>query len=209
MYLPTKFKVDDLPTLHAAIRECGLATLVTYGKGIEASHIPLLLDPKDGDYGTLHGHVARANEQWKTASNTDALAIFMGPDAYITPSWYRTKQETGEVVPTWNYVAIHASGPITVYEDPNKLLDVVTRLTERHEGSRRTPWAVNDAPADYIQRQLKAIVGFRLEIKELQGKWKMSQNRKADDQRGVLAGLMAEGSDAAAVMVRLSKGDET
>jgi transcriptional regulator len=201
MYVPTTFKVDDLPRVHAAIRDAGLATLVTYGsEGLDASHVPLVLDPKEGAYGTLYGHVARANGQWKTAGDVDALAIFRGPDAYISPTWYRTKAETGEVVPTWNYVAIHAKGPLSFYDDATRLLDLVTRLTERYERPRPAPWSVSDAPADYIQRQLKAIVGFRLEIRELQGKWKMSQNRSADDRRGVVAGLQAEGSPVATVM---------
>jgi transcriptional regulator len=201
MYVPTTFKVDDLPTIHAAIKDAGLATLVTYGsEGLDASHVPLVLDPKEGAYGTLYGHVARANGQWKTAADVDALAIFRGPDAYISPTWYRTKEETGEVVPTWNYVAIHAKGPLSFFDDASRLLDLVTRLTEHYERPRAAPWSVSDAPAEYIQRQLKAIVGFRLEIRDLQGKWKMSQNRSADDRRGVVAGLQAEGSPVATVM---------
>jgi transcriptional regulator len=201
MYLPASFKIEDLPTLHAAMRDAGLATLVTHGdKGLGASHVPLLLDADEGEYGTLYGHLARANSQWATAAKGQALAIFLGPDAYVTPSWYRTKEETGEVVPTWNYVAIHASGPLSFFDDQDQLLSLVTRLTDKHERSRTEPWAVSDAPADYIARQLKAIVGFRLEIASLQGKWKMSQNRGADDQRGVLAGLDAESPPAADVM---------
>ncbi|MGE4061832.1 MAG: FMN-binding negative transcriptional regulator [Rhodospirillaceae bacterium] len=198
MYLPSKFKVDDLPALHAAIRKTGLATLITSNDaGLAANHLPLLLEGSEGKYGTLYGHLARANSAWSGAQ-PDALAIFMGPDGYISPSWYRTKDDTGEVVPTWNYVAIHARGPITFFDDADRLLSLVTRLTEKHEAGRAKPWAVSDAPAEYIARQLKAIVGFRLEIASLEGKWKMSQNRSAEDRRGVLAGLKADGAAAVA-----------
>ena len=199
MYVPGTFKVEDLPALHAMIRSVGLATLVTNTeRGLEASHVPLMLDPAQGKYGMLYGHLARANLQSGAPAGTQALAIFMGPDAYVTPNWYETKAKTGEVVPTWNYVAIHASGPLTFFSDPKELLGLVTRLTELHERPRKEPWAVGDAPADYIARQLKAIIGFRLEISTLQGKWKMSQNRTPEDQRGVLAGLKADGVDAVA-----------
>jgi len=208
MYVPGTFKVEDPPALHAMMRSVGLATVVTNGeRGLEASHVPLILDPAQGKYGTLYGHLARANLQSEVPENTQALAIFMGPDAYITPTWYETKTQTGEVVPTWNYVAVHASGPLTFFSDPEELLGLVTRLTELHEQPRKEPWSVSDAPAAYIARQLKAIIGFRLEITTLQGKWKMSQNRSAEDQRGVLAGLQADGVEAvASIMQPLVKG---
>ncbi len=208
MYQPAHFKEEHLPVLHQAIRDAGLATFVTLGSaGLEASHIPLLLDPTpnaDGSapYGTLYGHVARANPQWKQVSTeTEALAIFLGPDAYVTPSWYPTKTETGKVVPTWNYVAVHAYGRLRVFEDPEHLLKVVTGLTERHEAGRAKPWAVSDAPSDFIQANLKAIVGFALPISRLEGKWKMSQNRTAAERAGVVAGLTEEGQAATAAIV--------
>ena len=170
-------------------------TLVTVGRdGPTASHVPMLLDAAPAPYGALRGHVARANPQWKDlAAGQPALAIFLGPDAYISPSWYATKKQTGKVVPTWNYVAIHAAGPVTFFDDADKLLALVTELTKRHEGPRREPWAVTDAPADYIQSMLRAIVGFELRIEKLEGKWKMSQNRPAEDRPGVVAGLCEEG----------------
>ena len=182
-----------------AIRAAPFANLVTMGaEGLEATPLPLMLDPVDGPQGSLIGHIARANPQWRTASGEqEALAIFSGPDSYISPSWYETKRQTGKVVPTWNYVAIHARGRISFFQDPEQLLDLVRRLTDRHEGERATPWAVSDAPPDFIQSQLRAIVGVRLEITALTGKWKMSQNRTPADRVGVVAGLRGDGGPAA------------
>jgi len=201
VYLPPAFRQNRTGVLHDAIRKSGLATLVTLTPdGLIASHVPLLLDPEPAPYGTLTGHLARPNAQARGATG-DALAIFLGPDAYITPSWYETKRETGKVVPTWNYVAIHAAGPITFFDDPDRLLDVVTRLTERHEGSRDAPWAVSDAPPDFVQGMLRGIVGFSIQIARLEGKWKMSQNRPEPDRAGVIAGLTAEGRADIAVIV--------
>jgi transcriptional regulator len=192
MYLPPLFREDRIEVLHEAIRRSDLATLVTTtADGLIASHVPMLLDADPAPYGTLIGHLARPNPQGRGATG-EALAIFMGPDAYITPSWYATKRATGKVVPTWNYVAIHAHGPIEFFNDRERLRDVVTRLTERHEGARDAPWAVTDAPADFIDGMLNGIVGFALPIHRLEGKWKMSQNRPAEDRTGVVAGLEAE-----------------
>jgi transcriptional regulator len=203
MYVPTLFRETDVPTIHAAIRAAGLATLVTTGPdGIIATPLPLLLDPEPAPYGTLLGHVARANPQWhRSAPDVDALAMFKGADAYVTPSWYATKRATGKVVPTWNYVAIHAYGRVEFIEDAEWLRGLVTRLTERHEGAREKPWAVSDAPADFIRSQLKGIVGVRLPIARLEGKWKMSQNRSAEDRAGVVEGLNAEGNPTVADLV--------
>ena len=191
MYVPPHFKEDRIDVLHDAIRRAGLATLVTLNAdGLVASHLPLLLDPAPAPYGTLVGHLARPNQQLRGIdANVSALMIFQGPDGYITPSWYGAKQETGKVVPTWNYVAVHAHGPIEFFEDADRLLEVVTRLTNLHEGERVLPWAVSDAPADFIQSQLKGIVGLRMPITKLEGKRKMSQNRNAADRAGVVAGL--------------------
>jgi transcriptional regulator len=198
MYLPPNFKQDQVPVLHEAIRRSGLATLVTSGAdGLIASHVPMLLDPEPGPYGMLRGHVSRANPQWRGVTpGVEALAMFLGPDAYITPSWYETKRETGKVVPTWNYVAIHAYGTIEFFDDADRLLAIVTALTEKQEAKRAAPWAVSDAPADFIKAQLKGIVGFALPISRLEGKWKMSQNRPAQDRAGVIAGLAGESGEA-------------
>jgi transcriptional regulator len=201
VYLPPLFKEDRIAVLHDAIRASALATLVTMTPdGLIASHVPLLLDPDPAPYGTLIGHLARPNPQARGAIG-EALAIFQGLDAYITPSWYATKRETGKVVPTWNYVAIHAAGPITFFDDPDRLLDVVTRLTEKQESGRAAPWAVSDAPADFVQGMLKGIVGFAIPLARLEGKWKMSQNRPAEDRAGVIAGLTAEGREEVAALV--------
>jgi transcriptional regulator len=201
MYMPPAFAEDRIELLHAAIRETGLATLVTTtSEGLIATHLPLLLDPEPAPYGTLLGHLARPNPQ-AAGCIGDALAIFRGPDAYITPSWYATKRATGKVVPTWNYVAVHATGPIQFFDDADRLLGIVTRLTEREESGRDSPWAVSDAPADFVRGMLNGIVGFALPIAKLQGKWKMSQNRPAEDQAGVVAGLQAENKRRVADLV--------
>ena len=203
MYVPPHFNEPNIEVLHDTIRRIGLATLVTLtADGLIASHVPMLLDPDPAPYGTLLGHVARPNPQARGATpGVHALAIFQGPDAYITPSWYPTKRDNAKVVPTWNYVAIHATGPIEFFPDPDRLRAIVTRLTERQETPRADPWAVTDAPPDYIDAMLKGIVGFALPIARLEGKWKMSQNRPAVDQAGVVAGLSAEGRDDMAALV--------
>ena len=203
MYVPPLFKEDRIDVLHDAIRRTGLATLVTLAAdGLIASHVPMLLDPDPAPYGTLIGHLARPNPQAHGAvPGVQGLAIFQGPDVYITPSWYATKRENGKVVPTWNYVAIHAHGPVEFFDDTERLRDVVTRLTEREEQARADPWAVSDAPAAFIDGMLKGIVGFALPIARLEGKWKMSQNRPAQDRAGVVAGLEQQGRENVAVLV--------
>ena len=203
MYNPPQFRQDRPEILADAIRHAGLATLVTLGReGLVASHIPMLLEAGPGPHGTLVGHLARANPQWRdAAAGVHALAIFTGPDAYVTPSWYAAKREHGRVVPTWNYVAIHASGPVVFFDDPERLLALVQRLTERHERPRATPWAVSDAPPDYVSGMLKGIVGFALTIERLDGKWKMSQNRDTADRRGVAEGLAEAGHADLAAMI--------
>ncbi len=203
MYVPPLFKEDRIDVLHAAIRRTGLATLVTLGNdGLIASHVPMLLDTEPAPYGTLLGHVARPNPQARGAvPGVEALAIFQGPDAYITPSWYATKRENGKVVPTWNYVAIHAYGPVEFFDDKERLRAIVTRLTERQESTRAEPWAVTDAPADFTDVMLKGIVGFALPIVRLEGKWKMSQNRPAQDRAGVVDGLTEQGREEVAALI--------
>jgi len=196
MYIPSHFQESDLTVLHKMMQEARLATLVTATpEGLIGTPLPLFLVPDEGEYGTLYGHVARANAQWRLPPAGNAMAIFMGPDAYVSPSWYPSKQEQGKVVPTWNYVAIHAYGPVEFFDESDRLLEVVTRLTNRHEGPRAEPWAVNDAPEEYIRAQLRGIVGLRLPIARLDGKTKMSQNRTAEDRAGVAKGL-AESADA-------------
>jgi transcriptional regulator len=208
MYVPPHFREDRIEVLHEAIGGAGLATLVSFtGQGLIASHAPLLLDPDPAPCGTLIGHLARANPHARLVDPAvETLAIFQGPDAYITPSWYPTKQETGKVVPTWNYAAIHAYGTLEVFDDSDRLLDVVTRLTDRHEGSRAAPWAVSDAPADFVRGMLKGIVGIKLRVTRLEGKVKMSQNRPPADRQGVVEGLREAGrADVAAAVARVAK----
>jgi transcriptional regulator len=202
MYVPAHFAEDRKDILHAAMREAGLATLVTLtADGLIASHVPLLLDAEAGPNGTLVGHLARANPQATAVPLAPALVIYNGPDAYISPSWYATKREHGRVVPTWNYVAIHAYGTLELFDDAARLHALVSRLTDHKEQPRAEPWAVTDAPAPFVQGQLKGIVGFALPIDRLQGKWKMSQNRPEADRAGVAAGLAAEGESAVAAIV--------
>jgi transcriptional regulator len=192
MYTPPAFRDDDIESIRATIRAAHLANLVTAtADGPLATPLPLFLDATEGERGVLYGHLAKANPQWQAAPIGEALAIFMGPDAYVTPSWYATKQETGRVVPTWNYIAVHAYGPVEFFQDPERLLQVVTRLTRRHEQSRPAPWAVGDAPADFIAAQLRGIVGIRIPVTKFEGKRKMSQNRPEADRIGVAAGLAA------------------
>jgi transcriptional regulator len=192
MYIPPAFQVTEITSLHAAIRAARLATFITAtAEGLIGTPLPMILDETEGPHGTLYGHVARANPQWKLAPIGDAMAVFMGPDAYVTPSWYATKRDTGKVVPTWNYVAVHAYGPVEFFEDATRLRDMVTRLTNLHEASRTEPWAVTDAPDDFIKSQLRGIVGLRMPIARLDGKRKMSQNRSAEDRAGVADGLAA------------------
>jgi transcriptional regulator len=208
MYAPSLFREDRLAVLHEAIRQRGFATLVTVGtRDIEASHVPLWLDSERGRLGTLYGHVARANPQWKDSpdGSLQALAIFLGPDAYITPSWYATKRQHGEVVPTWNYVAVHAHGAVRFFDDPERLRMVVVNLTEANEAGRAHPWAVSDAPEAYIHAHLAAIVGFELPIDRIEGSWKMSQNRPAEDRAGVALGLEEAGAEAVAAAVKAGK----
>ncbi|WP_350403908.1 FMN-binding negative transcriptional regulator [Pseudomonas sp. W17] len=193
MYLPRAFVDEDLTRLQQLILGSRLATLVTWGAlGLQASHLPLLLDSEQGANGTLYGHLAKANPQCaELASGAEALVIFTGEDAYVSPSFYPSKAEHGKVVPTWNYVAVHAYGQPEVFTDPQRLLKVVEGLTERHEAGRPQPWKVADAPADYLDSMLRAIVGFALPIQRLEGKRKLSQNRSAEDIAGVREGLAA------------------
>ncbi|MFJ2364969.1 FMN-binding negative transcriptional regulator [Pseudomonas sp. NPDC087697] len=193
MYTPSAFAIEDLPSLHQQILDTRLAILVTHGEqGLQASHLPLLLSPEQGPNGTLYGHLARANPQWQELeAGAEALVIFAGADAYVSPSFYPSKAEHGKVVPTWNYVAVHAYGSAEVFSDAHRLRNLVSALTDRHERGRAKPWKVDDAPAHYIDGMLKAIVGFALPIQRLEGKRKLSQNRSTADIAGVREGLTA------------------
>ena len=194
MYIPSSFAEEDVPTLHAFVEAHPLATLVTAvggSSGMFGTHLPLLLDRSTGPFGRLVGHIARANPHAKQLAGgaSDALVIFTGPDAYITPNWYATKAESGRVVPTWNYVAVHAYGKIALRGEPEFLRPHLEMLVRTHEPSRAGRWEVSDAPDEYVAQQLRAIVGLEITIDRLEGKWKMSQNRPAADIDGVMSGL--------------------
>jgi len=202
MYLPPHFEMRDLSAIHDSIDACGLANLITWtGEQLLATPLPLLLMRNQGEHGTLIGHFAKANPHWSQPIIGEALAIFSKADAYITPSWYATKTETGKVVPTWNYETVHAYGVPEFFHDEDELLKIVTLLTRRHEQERSSRWDVNDAPSDFIRGQLRGIVGFRMRITKLEGKRKMSQNRSAQDRQGVAAGLRAEGKEEIAKLI--------
>jgi transcriptional regulator len=197
VYIPRLNAEPDKAVLHAFIEAHPFATLITASGGLFATHLPLVLRPNDGELGTLEGHVARANPHHELAAGaTDALVIFAGAHAHVTPSWYATKVETGRVVPTWNYVAVHAYGSVTFRDDAEFLHAHVSRLTERHEAARGSEWRTSDPPAEYVSQQLRAIVGVEIAISRLEGKWKMSQNRPAADIDGVVDGLRQSGDPA-------------
>jgi transcriptional regulator len=206
VYLPRHFTVTDAAWIGEFVDAAATATLVTFdGTKPVATLLPVIwdrpADPADladaGDapefFGRLLGHVAVANDQWQTAApDAEGLAIVTGPEAYISPAWYESKVRHGRVVPTWNYEAVHLTGPVTFHRDPEWLRALVTRLTQRHEAGREHPWAVSDAPPEYIDGQLRAIVGVELTVRSVEGKRKLSQNRSEQDRAGVVAGLRGE-----------------
>ena len=192
MYMPAHFEETRTPVLHELLRAHPLATWVVQGSdGLVVNHIPFLVDPERGPYGTLVGHVARANPIWKQLGAS--VAVFQGPQAYVSPNWYPSKHAHGKAVPTWNYAVVHAHGTPRAIESRDALLDIVTRLTDAQESRQAVPWAVSDAPADFIDQTLKAIVGIELPIERLVGKWKVSQNRSEADRLGTAAGLRQRG----------------
>ena len=190
MYRPPHFREDRLDVLHALMRAHPLATLVTAGpEGLVANHIPFLIE-EGGAFGVMHAHLARANPQLELLrAGAQALVIFQGPEAYISPSWYATKAQTHKVAPTWNYVAVHCWGTPRVIDDPAWLRDQIGRLTRSQEQGRAESWAVEDAPEDFIAAQIRGIAGLEIPIARIEGKWKVSQNRSDADRAGVAAGL--------------------
>jgi transcriptional regulator len=211
VYVPSYFAEQRREVLHDFMRSNSFAILVVdTAAGPIANHLPLHLDAQRGVHGTLVGHVARANPVWREAlAETPALAVFSGAHAYVSPSWYASRA-SGEVVPTWNYAAVHARGPLRFFTEPKRLRHIVATLTETNEQGRARRWQVDEASAPYIERMLTAIIGFELDIAELTGKFKASQNRAAADRAGVARALEAAGMDAAtrAMLVREpGKGD--
>jgi transcriptional regulator len=210
VYTPAHFEESRPEVLRQLIAAHPLGALVTLTSGgLDANHLPFEF-AAEGDHGTLRGHVARANRVWQDfARGADALVIFQGPTAYITPTWYvATKPDSGKVVPTYNYCVVHAHGPLRVIDDRDWLRGMVTRLTQRFEGQRPAPWQVSDAPADFIDQQLAAIVGIEIPIRRIAGKWKVSQNRPEADRVGVVRGLESQGDAAAGAMAQqVARGD--
>lgn len=205
MYLPAHFAQHDTSKLHALMREHPLATLVTVGPdGPTADHVPLEFDAASN---TLRGHVARANPLWQAAAGQQVLAVFSGPQAYVTPSWYPTKAVTHQVVPTWNYTVVHAHGRLRAVEDAPWVHALITRLTDEHETGRLQPWAVTDAPEDFVHKLLRAIVGIEIPVDRLVGKWKVTQNRSQADRLGVADGLAAEPRPEARALAPIVRGD--
>ncbi|HEX3950635.1 MAG TPA: FMN-binding negative transcriptional regulator [Steroidobacteraceae bacterium] len=215
MYLPSHFNEARPAVLRALMRARPLSTLVTQCEsGLIANHVPVQTLDEPAPLGCIRGHIARANPLWRGyRGGTEALAIFQGPQAYISPSLYPSKAETGEVVPTWNYAVVHAAGTLRFIEDPAWLKDFVAGLTAAHEAPRALPWKIDDAPAAYIDRMLGLIVGFEFSITALTGKWKMSQNRTHADRQGVVRGLRdatdADSREIAAMLAALDAGPET
>jgi transcriptional regulator len=205
MYIPPHFEERDVSVLHALIRSHPLGTWVVHSAGrLNVNHLPFVLDAAAGPFGTLRGHVSRANNVWKVAAEpAPSVVVFQGPQAYITPGWYPAKQEHGKVVPTWNYAVVHAHGTPRVIDDAEWLRQHVTALTSEHEASRELPWAVSDAPASFIDAMVRGIVGIEIPIDTLEGKWKASQNRSVADRRGVVAGLIEAGSEESREMASL------
>ena len=197
MYVPRHFAEDDVAEMHALMRANPLATLVTHGPdGLNANHIPLLLAG-----GRLQGHVARANPLWQAGTVAgEVLVVFQGDDSYISPSGYATKAEHGKVVPTWNYAAVHAYGELRVIDDPRWIFAQISALTATNEAALPQPWAVTDAPADYIEKMLGAIVGIEITITRLLGKWKVSQNQPAVNQASLIAALEKAGDPMAGLI---------
>src|SRR5580693_1273198 len=213
MYIPAHFAAGDAAVQDLLARH-GAADLITLtGDGLLATMLPFAYEPAAGEHGTLLGHVARNNDQWRRPALGESLAIVRGPDAYVSPSWYAAKAEHGRVVPTWNYVTAHVYGQLIVHDAPAWVEDVVRRLTAKHEAARLTspgqvmPWSPDDAPRPFIEGQLRAIVGLELEITRIEAKAKLSQNRPPADVEGVIAGLRERGDKEMADAVEEASAD--
>ena len=202
MYIPQAFREARVPVMHGLMEAHPFATLISASSsGLVASHIPMVLERAGSELGVLRGHVSRANPQWREfVPEVEALAIFSGPDHYITPSWYPEKAETGKVVPTWNYAVVHAYGRVRVIEDGEWLRQHVTALTDVHEAEMTNPWKVTEAPERFVGSLVKGIVGLELTVTRLEGKWKASQNRSERDQLGVAEGLGELGTETSLAM---------
>ncbi len=206
MYQPPHFREERLDVLHGLIRSHPFGLLISNGKdGPVADPLPFLIDGADSAKGVLLAHMSKANPHWRHVENNPdvpVLVVFQGPQAYVTPSWYETKQQTGKVVPTWNYAIVQARGRAEIIHDPDWLRGQITQLTNTHEASRAKPWAVSDAPENFVRAQINGIVGLRIAIDHIEGKWKMSQNRPENDRAGVAHGYEGESNSVMSAMVR-------
>jgi len=193
MYCPKEFVEDRVSVLHGLIQNHALGAWTCWADSqLVVNHIPFILDASQGEYGTLSGHVARANPIWKLITDqSPSVVVFQGADAYITPNWYPSKQEHGKVVPTWNYAVVHAHGQPNVIDDADWLLAHVASLSDQHEAGNDTPWKVSDAPEGYTKSLSRGIVGIEIPIRRLEGRWKVSQNKNDADKAGVIKGLKA------------------
>jgi len=198
MYLPPHFSEPRVEELHRIVREHPLGMLVTHGPaGLDANHIPFEFDPERGPHGTLLAHVARANPLCtEFAGGADVMVVFRGVQGYISPNWYPSKHETHRQVPTWNYEVVHAHGRLRLVDDEKFVRGIVARLTRRHEATEPKPWRMGEAPADYLDQMLRAIVGVEIEVVRLEGKRKLSQNREARDVDGAVRALQERGQEA-------------
>src|SRR5689334_21273123 len=207
-YPGPSFREQSIEVLHAAIRGIAFGTLITHAGGdFAVSHLPFELDAQPEPDGTLLGHIARYNPQWRDVDDAGipALAIVQGPHAYVSPSWYPGKREDPRQVPTWDYVVVHAHGTLHTMDDPDRLYAHLERLVKRNEGARAEPWKITDAPADYLREQMRYIVGLELRIERLEGRYKLSQNRDAADQEGARAGLASGNERERAVAEAIQK----
>lgn len=209
MYEASVFLEPDPAVLRAYVEAHPFAVLaVETGSGPAVDHLPLLHEPGPGPGGRLIGHVARANPLWRRFESGPALAVFSAHHAYVSPDWYPTKASDPRVVPTWNYATVHAAGTLRFFHDPDRLLEVVSRLTERFESERVHPWRVGDAPEDFVRQLVRGVVGLELEVERMVGKYKLSQNRPAEDRAGVVDGLRREGDAGGRALAELMAGRE-
>lgn len=208
MYQPPYHREDRLPIHHALIRAYPLGTMITSGPGgLDGNPLPFVLDEKAGLKGVLKSHIARENRQWRDFDpRMEVLVVFMGPQTYVSPSWYVAKQESGEVVPTWNYACVHVYGTIRLIDDRDWLFSQIRDLTDLEERERTSPWSIDEAPAGFISAMLEAIIGIEITISRIEGKWKVSQNRSEDDRRGIIAGLRGSGDETDRAMADLVAG---
>jgi transcriptional regulator len=210
MYIPPHFEELRTEEMHELIRARPFATVITLSSGgIDANHIPLHLSLGDGQLGTLRGHVARANSMWRDlVQEVEALAVFHGPDSYISPSWYPTKAENGKAVPTWNYAVVHAYGSLRVIDNASWLRAHLEALTAHNEAPFSEPWQLSDAPHDFTENLIAAVVGIEIVITRLSGKWKISQNQPPQNRAGVIQGLRASRGPGSLEMAALMENSE-